>query len=112
MAREFKRFNNEETETLDNQISVYLSLSEVPQFNFTDRVDDWWIKTLSVIGDQSGEYPHILKRLVVSALTLSHGQGFIERGFNTSKWILKGNCGSLTLESFVSQKRMKDMCEK
>ena len=63
-------------------------------------------------GEKSGEFPHVLKRLVFSALLLSHGQGFVERGFNTSKWILKGNRGSMSLESFTAQKRMKDMCEK
>ena len=37
LARQFQRFNPEETEVLDNEITVYLSLSEVPQFNFSDR---------------------------------------------------------------------------
>ena len=64
------------------------------------------------MGEKLGKLPHVLKRLVFSALSLSHGQGFVERGFNTSKWILKGNRGALSLESFISQKRMKDMCEK
>ena len=55
LARQFQRFNPEETEVLDNKIAVYLSLSEVPQFNFSDRVDDWWIKILSLISDKSGD---------------------------------------------------------
>ena len=64
------------------------------------------------MGEKIGKYPNVLKRLVFSALLLSHGQAFVERGFNTSKWILKGNRGSMTMESFTAQKRMKDICEK
>ena len=64
------------------------------------------------MGEKSGEYPNVLKRLVFSALSLSHGQAFVERGFNTTKWILKGNRGNMSMECFTAQKRMKDVCEK
>ena len=79
LAWQFQRFSTEDTEILDNEIELYLSLSQVPVYNLSDRVDDWWVKTLSVMGDKSGKFPHVLKRLVFSSLLLSHGQGFVER---------------------------------
>ena len=93
-------------------MDLYLFLPQVPVYNPSECVDDWWVKTLNLMGEKSGDYPNVLKRLVFSALSLSHGQAFVERGFNTTKWILKGNRGSLSMESFTAQKRMKDVCQK
>ena len=99
-------------EMLETEIDVYLSLTQVPVYHPSERVDDWWVKTLNLMGEKSGDYPNVLKRLVFSALSLSHGQAFVERGFNTTKWISKGNRGNMSMESFTAQKRMKDVCEK
>merc|ERR1711867_80570 len=99
-------------EILDTEIDFYLSLLQVPVYNPTECVDGWWVKTLNLMGEKSGDYPNVLKRLVFSALSLSHGQGFVEIGFNTSKWIFKGNRGAMSMESFTAHERMKDICEK
>ena len=112
LARQFQRFRIEDMDMLETVIDVYLSLTQVPRYHPSEHVDDWWVKTLNLMGEKSGDYPNVLKRLVFSALLLSHGQAFVERGFNTTKWILKGNRGSLSMESFTAQKRMKDVCEK
>ncbi len=112
LARQFQQFSTEDIEILDTEIDLYLSLPQVPVYNPSEHVDDWWVKTLNLMGEKFGDYPNILKRLVFLALSLSHGQAFVERGFNTTKWILKGNRGSLSMESFTAQKSMKDLCEK
>ena len=112
LARQFQRFRIEDMDMLETVIDVYLSLTQVPRYHPSEHVDDWWVKTLNLMGEKSGDYPNVLKRLVFSALLLSHGQAFVERGFNTTKWILKGNRGSLSMESFIAQKRMKDIFKK
>ena len=87
LARAFQQFSPEDTKILDTEIDLYLSLPQVPVYNLSDRVDDWWVKTLNLMGEKIGKYPNVLKWLVFSALSLSHGhcQAFVERGFNTSK---------------------------
>lgn len=113
LAQSMHRFDDDDIRRLDSEISVYLSLQEVPEYNLHNtRVDDWWIKVLKKIEEKSGLYPSMLKKLIMMCLSLSNSQGFVERGFGTSKWILGGNRCSLSLESFKAQKVLKDTCEK
>ena len=104
LARQFQRFRIEDMDMLETVIDVYLSLTQVPVYNSSERVDDSWVKTLNLMGEKSGDYLNVLKRLVFSALLLSHGQGFVERGFNTSKWILNGNRGAMSRESSLHRR--------
>ena len=77
LAENFHRFTRAELELLDSQIGVYLSLSEVPEYDErNDRPDEWWLKVFNLFVERSGdidEYPHILKSLIMSILSLSHG---------------------------------------
>jgi hypothetical protein len=116
LAENFHRFTRAELELLDSQICLYLSLPEVPEYDDRNgRPDDWWLEIFELFVERSGDtddYPHLLKRLIMSILSLSHGQAFVERGFSSSKWILGGNRVSLSMESFKAQKTMKETCEK
>ena len=58
--------------------------------------------------DDSDDYPHLLKRLIMSTLSLNHGQAFVARGFSSSKW----NREILSMEIFRAQKSTKKTCEK
>jgi hypothetical protein len=104
VAKEMRRFTEDEILAIQVQLSVYRALREVPDFcDKNDRLDRWWVEVLGQLERVRGEPAEELEKLVKMCFVLAHSQGWVERGFNTSKRFASDR-ESLSIDSMKSLK--------
>ena len=106
----FCRFTESEISGISVQLMQYRSLQPgiVPEFKEErqDRADFFWVKVFGILEEVNGEPPKEVMKLVKMSMTLSHGQGMVERGFNITKQILH-NRNSMSVKSVKAQKTVR-----
>ena len=104
VAKEMKRFDENEIVNIQTQLAVYQSISSVPDYEEKyDRVDSWWVKVFALIEKERASPPLELMKLVKMTLVLAHSQGWVERGFNISK-MFANDRESLSVQSIKALK--------